>query len=186
MIEHNLRVSKEDSEIRVLARARTLTILERLGPLRKPLLIRFLYESDLINREHRVIGLEDANLTDTDFTETNPDEPRLNKVYLMGADFDGANMAGSRLNDAELRGVHMIETHLEEAELRNAFLQEADLSGAWLGSTETTYSQGDRFEPLGAADLGGVNLTSATLQDAWMFGVDMSPNEWGAADFQIR
>ena len=40
--------SDEGSTVRMLARARTLTVLERLGPLRKPLLIRFLYESDLI------------------------------------------------------------------------------------------------------------------------------------------
>jgi uncharacterized protein YjbI with pentapeptide repeats len=179
MIENNLRESKEDSAIRVLARARTLTALERLGPLRKTLLIRFLYESDLISREHRVIGLEEADLTETDFTEIDPDEPRLSSVSLEGADFDEANMTGSSFIGAEPRGVHMLGTHLEEAKMRNAYLQEADLTGAFLGTTKSTYRAGDTFEALGAADLRGVNLTDAILRDAFMHEVKMGAYKWG-------
>jgi uncharacterized protein YjbI with pentapeptide repeats len=73
----------------------------------------------------------------------------------------------------------MLGTHLEEAKMRNAYLQEADLTGAYLGTTKSTYSAGDTFEALGPADLRGVNLTDAILREAFMHGVNMSVNEWG-------
>jgi 1,4-dihydroxy-2-naphthoate octaprenyltransferase len=47
MLHNNLRDSEEDSEARRLARARTLTVLGRLGPDRKRTVVRFLYESAL-------------------------------------------------------------------------------------------------------------------------------------------
>jgi uncharacterized protein HemX len=42
LLERNLRESEEDSEVRTLARARTLTVLERLDPSRKIDVIHFL------------------------------------------------------------------------------------------------------------------------------------------------
>src|SRR5215216_6104596 len=42
LLERDLRDSAEDSEVRTLARARTLTVLERLDPSRKTAAMRFL------------------------------------------------------------------------------------------------------------------------------------------------
>src|SRR5215207_9517857 len=46
-----LRQSEEDSEVRILARARTLTVLARLDGLHEVQVVQFLYESDLIGAD---------------------------------------------------------------------------------------------------------------------------------------
>src|SRR5215208_3495530 len=50
MLESDLRKSKEDSEVRSVARARTLTVLSRLDPSRKTAIIQFLVEAELVQR----------------------------------------------------------------------------------------------------------------------------------------
>jgi hypothetical protein len=50
LLEHNLRESDEDSEVRTLAQARTLTVLGRLDPNRKEAVMAFLVEAELIQR----------------------------------------------------------------------------------------------------------------------------------------
>ena len=54
-----------------LARARTLTVLSRLDGVRKASVLRFLYESDLINKDRRVLGLNGADLSGVDFSAAN-------------------------------------------------------------------------------------------------------------------
>src|SRR3712207_485400 len=51
LLEKDLRESEEDSEVRTLARARTLTVLARLDPSRKTSVMQFLVEADLVQRE---------------------------------------------------------------------------------------------------------------------------------------
>ncbi len=48
LLERNLRGSQEDSGVRTLARARTLTVLGRLYPSRKTAVMQFLVEAELI------------------------------------------------------------------------------------------------------------------------------------------
>ena len=48
LLEHDLRNSKVDSEVRTLARARTLTVLGRLDPSRKEEVMQFLWEAELV------------------------------------------------------------------------------------------------------------------------------------------
>src|SRR5215208_4290398 len=50
LLESDLRKSKEDSEVRSVARARTLTVLSRLDPSRKTAIIQFLVEAELVQR----------------------------------------------------------------------------------------------------------------------------------------
>src|SRR3712207_4308253 len=67
LLKQDLRASDEDSEVRTLARARTLTVLERLDPSRKPTVMQFLVEAELVQRvEERapIIDLSRAALTD--------------------------------------------------------------------------------------------------------------------------
>src|SRR5215204_7665162 len=48
LLERDLRTSEKGSEVRTLARARTLTVLGRLDPSRKTALMQFLYRSALL------------------------------------------------------------------------------------------------------------------------------------------
>jgi uncharacterized protein YjbI with pentapeptide repeats len=89
LLEKDLRASEEDSEVRTLARARTLTVLSRLDPSQKVDVMRFLEEASLIQRvEGRgpIIRLTGANLRDAD----------LHFADLSGADLSNADL--SRVN----------------------------------------------------------------------------------------
>jgi hypothetical protein len=59
-----LRQSKEGDEVRTLARAQTLTVLERLDGAHQVIVLRFLYESRLVDKGHVIVPLRDANLLD--------------------------------------------------------------------------------------------------------------------------
>src|SRR6266498_3589743 len=48
LLDKALRSSGVDTEVRAVARARTLTSLRKLNEIRKSILLQFLYESDLI------------------------------------------------------------------------------------------------------------------------------------------
>jgi hypothetical protein len=68
LLEKKLRKSEEDSEVRTLARARTLTVLSRLDPSGKTAVMQFLLEVDLVQRvegRQPIIRLRDAALSDT-------------------------------------------------------------------------------------------------------------------------
>jgi Pentapeptide repeats (8 copies) len=100
-----LRQSKDD-DVRTLARARTLTVLTTLDGERKRSVLRFLYESDVISRDTRVINLREADLR----------EPKLDfaiwtYIDLSDADLRGADLSGATLDFANLKG-----TDLREAE----------------------------------------------------------------------
>jgi hypothetical protein len=100
LLEKDLRASEEDSEVRTLARARTLTVLERLDPSRKTAVMRFLVEAELVQR----------------VLERDP------TISLSGADLSGADLSKANLSKADLS---LIVGGNLKADLRFA-----DLSGA--------------------------------------------------------
>jgi hypothetical protein len=108
LLEKDLRESEEDSEVRTLARARTLTVLGRLDPSRKTAVMQFLVEAELVQS---VVG-------------TGP-IISLGRADLSGADLSDANVSGADLSRADLS-----DANLRDANLRKADLREADLSGA--------------------------------------------------------
>src|ERR1051326_4390506 len=63
LLKEHLRSSKEDEEIRHVARARTLTILRQLDPERKTALFRFLSEAQLVGDGHHIIPLTFTDLS---------------------------------------------------------------------------------------------------------------------------
>src|SRR5215204_3184423 len=99
ILEKNLRDSKEESEVRTLARARTLTVLGRLGPDRKRSVVQFLYESVLVQKGNPIIDLENADLSEADLSLDN-----LSEADLSDANLRGANLSDGNLNEADLRG----------------------------------------------------------------------------------
>jgi uncharacterized protein YjbI with pentapeptide repeats len=114
LLERDLRASEEDSEVRTLARARTLTVLGRLDPSRKTALMQFLVEADLVQRvdgRDPIISLRDADLREAD---------------LRFADLPGANLHSANLREADLRDADLFDADLQFANLREAFLRDAD------------------------------------------------------------
>jgi uncharacterized protein YjbI with pentapeptide repeats len=152
--EEKLRASEEGSEVRTLAWARTLTVLERLeDPSRKLAIMRFLFQTELVQRVERsapLIGLSGAN---------------LNGLSLFNAPLSGAALSGADLNEADLRSADLneavlISTNLRGANLRGANLVEAMLSDANLSDADLRYADlSDAY--LRYADLSKTNLRGA-------------------------
>jgi hypothetical protein len=145
LLERDLRTSGEGSDVRRLARARTLVVLDALGSDRIDRVLRFLEENELIQAgpEGRppVVSLKYAVLRDFELT---------GKQLLRGTDLTQAWLTGADLSEAHLEGTDLSGAHLGAADLRGAYLQDAKLSGTYLYDT----------------DLGGADLSGADLSDA--------------------
>jgi len=118
LLEEDLRDSERGSEVRTVARARTLTVLEMLDPERKSEAMQFLDEANLLHTTPSkpkvpLISLEGANLIGTD---------------LQNANFTGAKLEGADLRGTDLRGAYLTDGWLIYTDLSGADLQNADLS----------------------------------------------------------
>ena len=142
-----LRKSVRNDEVLILARARTLTALRRLGSRHKRSVLDFLYEAELINAHAPIIWLG------------SPD------FQYSAADLSGAYLRGAFLRSAFLGGITGAD--LSEADLHGADLQGADLSGANLSGlvnwTENQLLSADSFE-------------GATMPDGQILKADDSPD----------
>ena len=143
LLEKDLRISKEGSEERTLAKARTVTALQRLDANHNRIILRFLREAMLIREGSSVVNLTNADLQGAD---------------LRGADLNSIDLEGADLTDADLSGANLSYTYLHSTHLERATLQRADLTGAELNDAK------DTDDP--PANLQGADLTSAVLNDA--------------------
>jgi hypothetical protein len=162
LAKDGLRESEEGSEVRTLARARTLTVLERLDPERRPAVMQFLVETELVQRVEKrapVISLFSANLSGTDL---------CCGADLRNANFGSADLKGAYLKDANLSNANLSKANLSNADLSDANLSDADLSNAYL-----------RAADLLRADLSDDNLLGADLSDADLSDADLSNADLG-------
>lgn len=125
MIDKKLRETSSDSDERVLAQARTLTILLALGPDRKRHPLKLVAQMHLIDKESPVINLPHADLNDANLAEVTLVNVDLTDVDLRGANLTGARLSGTVLAEADLRGAD-----LSGADLSGADLTDANLRGA--------------------------------------------------------
>jgi uncharacterized protein YjbI with pentapeptide repeats len=180
LLDRNLRAADENSDVRRVARARTLVVLDALGPTRQERVLRFLYEAQLIrptsSNEQPVITLKYASLENVELPH---------RILLKGANLQQADLYGSDLTNIDFRGTYLAGAHLEEvnleraelqgADLSGAFLSEADLSGADLTDVDLSNAEGlweegthlwKRGAGLNDADLSNANLSGANLKGA--------------------
>jgi uncharacterized protein YjbI with pentapeptide repeats len=134
MLENNLRDAGEDSEVRRLAEARTLTVLQSLDdPQRKKNVLRFLYEADLIDHPQPIVSLEGANLQDINLQGSNlSGGPFLQGPHIHLCTYEAFGFPGSSFggDPADLSGANLSRADLREALLSGVDLQGANLSGA--------------------------------------------------------
>jgi hypothetical protein len=184
LLEKDLRTSKEDSEVRTLARARTLTVLARMDASRRQDVIQFLVEAELVQEvkgREPIIGLGGAQLRDVELFDTDLHGADLSDAHLRDANLFNTNLSDAHLSDAHLSGAYLAWTKLSGANLRSASLKnaapfglsyanlryarliDADLSGADLSDVD-----------LDAANLSGAILSGADLSDAYLSSADLS------------
>jgi uncharacterized protein YjbI with pentapeptide repeats len=163
LLERDLRASEEDSEVRTLARARTLTVLGRLDPSGKTALMQFLVEADLGQRvedgRDPIISLRGADLSDAD----------LFNADLRGANLSNAFLSNADLRDADLSKANLLDADLSDATLRHADLSEADLIGAE-GITNAELEQ--QF-----ASLEGATMPNGQKYEDWLKDKDDRKDE---------
>jgi uncharacterized protein YjbI with pentapeptide repeats len=171
LLEKNLRESAEDSEVRTLARARTLVVLETLGSDRKNRLLRFLEETELIQAgpEGRppIVSLKYAALSDFELK---------GKQLLRGTDLTQARLTGANLSAAHLEGTDLSGAHLGAANLRGAYLQGAKLSGAYLYDTDLrgAYLSGTDLSDAEGRFESGARMIRTRLDGAYLDGADLT------------
>jgi uncharacterized protein YjbI with pentapeptide repeats len=163
LLEKGLRSSIENNEgksaeARVLARARTLTVLRMLNPDRKTSAVLFLIEASVIQGPEPIIPLFEVDLSDTKLNNTHLAGIDIHDAKLKGANLSGADLSGAQLYSAyevaDLSGANLRSATLSGANLTRAILKDADLSNADLGSA-------------GSTDLSGVNLSRANLSGTY-------------------
>lgn len=171
MLNGQLRTSESSSDVRDVARACTLTVLRTLDSKRKGFLLRFLYESDLIdNNEAGPIvclsgadlsraelgwaGLKQADLHASVMKEVNLSHSFLSKANLRLVKLCGAKLESAFLRDADLRGTDLHNANLHWADLRGADLRRASLRDANLNESK-----------LEDTDLSWANLRCAEVTD---------------------
>jgi uncharacterized protein YjbI with pentapeptide repeats len=163
LLDKGLRSSVENGggssgEARVLARARTLSVLRTLNPERKTNVVLFLQEASVIQGSpldsDPIIPLFEADLSGTKLNNTNLVGVDLHDAKLIGANLSGADLRGAKLysayKGADLSGADLSDASLSGANLFHAILKDADLEGADLEGAE-----------LGGADLSRTNLSGA-------------------------
>jgi hypothetical protein len=166
--------SEPKDEVRTIARTHTLTLLRRLDPERKGIVLQFLYDSNLILKS-MVIWMASADLRDADLREAYLRNANLSNANLEGADLRGAFLSFSNLSAANLSNANLGGAILDSAALFDAHLRGADLRGAILDGAdlhEADFSEanlrgaGLRNAYLSEADLDGAGLYDADLQGA--------------------
>jgi uncharacterized protein YjbI with pentapeptide repeats len=159
-------------EVRNAARTRTLSVLRRLDAKRKGMVVLFLKDSGLIDRE-AVVDLCGADLTGASLPLA-----VLSRANLSGADLTGANLEGADLHKSFLGETKLHAANLISANLAGADLFEANLSDAILDQTKLGKAN------LAGADLRGCRLNEADLRDADLSGVNLNVGDLVGADLR--
>jgi uncharacterized protein YjbI with pentapeptide repeats len=173
LLERDLRTSKEDSEVRTLARARTLTVLGRLDPSRKTAVMQFLVEADLVQRvdgREPIIRLAGADLRGA---RVRVSGAPLSIANLHGADLQGADLHSADLSGAKLSNADLSVTLLSNAELYDANLNDAKLWSALMNGAKLSRSKLNGVD-LRMADLSNANLSEADLSGAKLYEANLS------------
>lgn len=173
LLEKNLRKPEPGSEVRSIARARTLTALRELDGQRKVLLLKFLNEANLISRNQVIVVLQDANLSNTTLGGVNLSNAALGGANLSSANLSNADLRGADLSVANLSKTELVTARLDGAVLRGTDLSAANLAGAELVTAELLGAK-LRSAELGNANLGNANLHAATLSSANLINTNLS------------
>jgi uncharacterized protein YjbI with pentapeptide repeats len=188
LLKEKLRVT-ENEELKKISRIQTLTVLRGLDGARKGMVLRFLWEAELLARENPVIKLTGADLSDAELSQADLSGADLSGVDLKKAKLSHARLQGANLRRANLYCADIMYSNLSSADLSQAELGEAQLDGATL--TNHTNLQGARLHKailIGAflqeadlrltylrdAELNGAHLNKADLRQANLSGADLT------------
>ncbi len=127
LLENGLRenVGDENSPVRDVAQALTVTTLRTLDPARRSIVFRFLQDSKLNKDLLSGASFEEADLSLT----------TIRGINMSGSDFRVANLRYSGLIDVELDSTNMISANVESSYVSNVNFTNADLRWANLSKS---------------------------------------------------
>jgi hypothetical protein len=162
VLEKDLRGAGENDDVRLLARARTLAVLDGVSGVRKVRVLEFMFETELLQfRSHDrppVISLKFADLRETRLVK---------RSILSNTDLDRAELMDAKLIDAKL-----INATLTKADLRGANLSGTDLYGANLSGADLRGAKSWTEEQLREAE----SLQGATMPDSQTLKSEDNPD----------
>jgi hypothetical protein len=163
LLEEDLRTEGEDSDARLLARARTITVLDGVSKDRKVRVLEFLSETRLIRYgpqgEPPVISLRFADLRGI---------PLVKREILSNTDLDRAELNNANMDNAKLIDTRLPRADLTGADLSGVDLTGADLSGAILaGATGVSCYQAEGGKK-GAKSLDGATMPNGQKYEDWL------------------
>lgn len=166
LLTEKLRTN-DNEEAQDVARTLTLTVFRGLDSNRKGMVLRFLYEAELVCRGNPIVCLKGADLKGADLRGVD-----LHGIDLSQANLYSANLFDADLSDSDLGGVifndaTLFNVNLSGANLRDAYLNEADLQSSNLVGADLSGAH------LNEANLCGSNLTDARLEDACLTGANL-------------
>lgn len=123
LLDKNLSGSQPGSDVREVARARTLTALRRVGKSRKGEVLRFLQESGLIYRGRAIVDLRGADLSGAVLSNIN-----LSRAALGNTNLSGADLSNTDLSEADLSGTNLSTVNLKGANLKGTIYTKEQLS----------------------------------------------------------
>jgi len=183
LVEKALRRSELGDEVRMIARVRTLTTLQRLDLERKTEVFWFLYESCLLGDQNgeRIVDVSDAdwnsiNLNGAHLEQIDLRDINLSHAYLRDADLAGANLEDAILCQADLQGANLRGAKMQNADLTHANLMGADLAGADLQGATVYHAN------LVGADLKGTKLCGADLKETNLKDANLRSSQLNDAD----
>ena len=179
LLDFELRNSKHQDEVRIIARSRTLSVLLSLDGKRKGQLLHFLVEAKLVNFYKHGFPTITLNATDAD----KQDSPivALNNADLSGAEigeaiwvekaFTEVNLSAAKMNKSRFLRITFHEANLRNAEMEECWFKECDLSsvdmkGAILKNAQLSQAN------LTSSNLSFANLNNANLSEANLTGYD--------------
>jgi uncharacterized protein YjbI with pentapeptide repeats len=189
--DKDLRNTQRD-EIRELARAQTLTVLQEVDASRKRSLLAFFHGAGLLGADKPAVELIDADLRGADLRgaklwRVNLGHAQLQDAQLQRTKLQFADLMGAKLQDADLRdaqlwgdgtnliGVDLQRANLQGAILGGALLPNAQLRGANLLRTQLQHTKDAdlQYAGLQGAQLWGANLQGANLMNTQLLGATL-------------
>src|SRR5436305_8919699 len=116
------QVANPPDAVVVVAGARTREVLKKLDPDRKATLMRFLYDTKLINNDHRMISMFGADLQHAHLRAID-----LRDTYLAGANISGADLRGANLTYATMSYVNLTGANFAGADLYGSDMHKVDM-----------------------------------------------------------
>lgn len=172
LLDHDLRESELGSEVRSIARARTIAAIRSLGSVWNRQLLAFLDALNLLvgNRYESdpppVVDLRRADLSGADLRQANLTRVDLSNADLSDANMDGCSLEATVLESANLSGAAMRGCHMMHASLKSANLERADLTGASLLAADLSWTR------LNKTNLTDADLRDADLEVAWCWSIE--------------